>query len=38
MAPQKVENNFLVSIVEKLLVFLVHYADYAPIFYDEKVR
>jgi hypothetical protein len=38
MAPKKQENNFLVSTLGKLLVFLVHYAYYATIFYDEKVR
>jgi hypothetical protein len=36
--PQKLENNFLVSTVEKLLVFLVNYAYYAILFYYEKVR
>jgi hypothetical protein len=36
--PQKLENNFLVSTLGKLLVFLVTYASYATLFYDEKVR
>jgi hypothetical protein len=35
MAPQKLENNFLVSTLGKLLVFLV---NYATLFYYEKVR
>jgi hypothetical protein len=30
--------NFLVSALEKLLVFLVNYAHYTTIFYYEKVR
>jgi hypothetical protein len=38
MAPKKLENNFLVSALVKLLVFLVNYAYYATIFYCEKVR
>jgi hypothetical protein len=38
MAPQTLENNFLVSTLRKLLVFLVNYAYYANIFYYEKVR
>jgi hypothetical protein len=38
MAPQKLENNFLVSTLGKLLVFLVNYAYYAILFYYEKVR
>jgi hypothetical protein len=38
MAPKKLENNFLVSTLRKLLVFLVSYAYYATIFYYEKVR
>jgi hypothetical protein len=38
MAPQKVENNFLMSTLGKLLVFLVNYAYYATLFYNEKVR
>jgi hypothetical protein len=32
MAPKKLENNFLVSTLGKLLVFLVNYAYYATIF------
>jgi hypothetical protein len=36
MAPKKLENNFLVSTLGKLLVFLVIY--YATLFYYEKVR
>jgi hypothetical protein len=38
MAPQKLENNFLVSTLENLLVFLVNYAYYETLFYYEKVR
>jgi hypothetical protein len=38
MAPQKLENNFLVSTLEKLLLFLVNYAYYATLFCYEKVR
>jgi hypothetical protein len=38
MAPQKLENNILVSTLGKLLVFLVIYAYYATLFYYEKVR
>jgi hypothetical protein len=38
MAPKKLENNFLVSTLKKLLMFLVHYAYYATLFYFEKVR
>jgi hypothetical protein len=38
MAPQKPENNFLVSTLGKLLVLLVNYAHYTTIFYYEKVR
>jgi hypothetical protein len=38
MATQKLENNFLVSTLGKLLVFLVNYAYYATLFYYEKVR
>jgi hypothetical protein len=30
--------NFLVSILRKLLVFLVNYAHYTTLFYYEKVR
>jgi hypothetical protein len=36
MAPKKVENNFLVSTLGKLLVFLVNYAQYTTLFYYEK--
>jgi hypothetical protein len=36
--PKKLENNFLVSTLGKLLVFLVNYAYYVTLFYDEKVR
>jgi hypothetical protein len=35
MAPQKLENNFLVSTLGKLLVFLVNYAYYATLIYYE---
>jgi hypothetical protein len=38
MAPKKLENNFLVSTLGKLLVFLVNYAHDATLFYYEKVR
>jgi hypothetical protein len=38
MAPKKLENNFLVSPLEKLLVFLVNYAHYTTLFYYENVR
>jgi hypothetical protein len=38
MAPRKLENNFLVSTLGKLLVFLAYYAYYATLFYFEKVR
>jgi hypothetical protein len=38
MAPQKLENNFLVSTLEKLLGFVVNYAYYATLFDYEKVR
>jgi hypothetical protein len=38
MAPKKLENNFSVSTLGKLLVFLVNYAHYATILYYEKVR
>jgi hypothetical protein len=31
--PKKVENNFLVSTLRKLLVFLVNYAYYATLSY-----
>jgi hypothetical protein len=36
MAPKKPKNNFLVSTLGKLLVFLVNYACYAIIFYYKK--
>jgi hypothetical protein len=38
MAPKKLENNFLVSTLGKLLVFLVNYAHYTTLFDYEKVR
>jgi hypothetical protein len=38
MAQKKLENNFLVSTLGKLLVFLVNYTYYATLFYYEKVR
>jgi hypothetical protein len=38
MAPIKLENNFFVSTLGKLLVFLVNYAYYATLFYYEKAR
>jgi hypothetical protein len=38
MASKKLENNFLVSTLGKLLVFLVNYAHYTTLFYYEKVR
>jgi hypothetical protein len=38
MAPKKLENNFLVSTLGKLLVFLVNYAHYGTLSYYEKVR
>jgi hypothetical protein len=38
MAPKKLENKFLVSTLEILLVFLVNYVYYATLFYYEKVR
>jgi hypothetical protein len=38
MAPQKLENKFLVSTLGKLLVFLVNYAHYTTLFYYEKFR
>jgi hypothetical protein len=38
MAPKKLENNFLVSTLGKLLVFLVNYTYYATLFYCETVR
>jgi hypothetical protein len=37
MAPKKLENNFLVSTLGKLLVFLVNYAYYAHLFYYVKL-
>jgi hypothetical protein len=37
MAPQKLENNFLVSTLGKLLVFLVNYAYYATLFIMNKL-
>jgi small neutral amino acid transporter SnatA (MarC family) len=39
MAPQKLENNFLVSTLGKLLVFLVNYAYYImqPFFIMKKL-
>jgi hypothetical protein len=38
MAPKKLENNFFVSTLGKLLVLLVNYAYYATLLYYEKVR
>jgi hypothetical protein len=38
MAPKKLENNFSVSTLGKLLVFLVNYAYYVTFTYYEKVR
>jgi hypothetical protein len=38
MVPKKLENNFLVSTLGKLLVFLVNYAYYATLLYYEKIR
>jgi hypothetical protein len=35
MAPKKPENNFLVSTLGKLLVFLKNYAYYATLLYYE---
>jgi hypothetical protein len=32
MVLKKLENNFLVSTLGKLLVFLVNYAHYTPLF------
>jgi hypothetical protein len=32
------ENNFSVSTLGKLLMFLINYAYYATLFYYEKVR
>jgi hypothetical protein len=37
MVPKKLENNFLVSTLGKLLVFLVNYEYFATLFYYEKV-
>jgi hypothetical protein len=37
MVPKKLENNFLVSTLGKLLVFLVNYAYYATIFIMKKL-
>jgi uncharacterized membrane protein len=37
MSPQKLENNFLVSTLGKLLVFLLNYAYYATIFIMNKL-
>jgi hypothetical protein len=37
MAPKKLENNFLVSTLGKLLVFLVNYSYYAILFYYENL-
>jgi uncharacterized membrane protein len=37
MAPQKLENNFLVSTLGKLLVFLLNYAYYATFFIMKKL-
>jgi hypothetical protein len=36
--PIMLQNNFLVSTLGKLLVFLVNYAYCASLFYHEKVR
>jgi hypothetical protein len=36
--PKKLENNFLVSTLGKLLAFLVNYAHYTTLFYYGKVR
>jgi uncharacterized membrane protein YozB (DUF420 family) len=38
MTTKKLENNFLVSTLGKLLVFLINYAYYATFFCYEKVR
>jgi hypothetical protein len=35
MAPKKLENDFLVSTLGKLLMFLVNYAYYAALFCYE---
>jgi hypothetical protein len=37
MAPKKLENNFLVSTLGKLLVFLVNYAYLPPFFIMTKL-
>jgi hypothetical protein len=37
MAPQKLENDFLVSTLGKLLVFLVNFAYYEPLFIMKKL-
>jgi hypothetical protein len=37
MAPKKLENNFLVSTLGKLLAFLVNYAYYANLFIMKKL-
>jgi hypothetical protein len=37
MAPKKVENNFLVSTLGKLLVFLVNYAPCTTLFIMKKL-
>jgi hypothetical protein len=37
MSPKKLENNFLVSTLGKLLVFLVNYAYYATLFIMKKL-
>jgi hypothetical protein len=37
MAPKKLENNFLVSTLGKLLVFVVNYAYYANLFFMKKL-
>jgi hypothetical protein len=36
MAPKKLENNFLVSTLGKLLLFLVNYSYYATFFVMKK--
>jgi hypothetical protein len=38
MAPQKLESNFLMSTLGKLLVFLVNYAYYATLFLGVSER
>jgi hypothetical protein len=37
MAPKKLENNFLVCTLEKLLLFLVNYSYYATLFIMKKL-